>query len=147
LLAESDPGRSPVRCIPSRIAICDLVKGFAGVAALDLRELSIQSAIEPRGSEKASLEQEAKAGLLVGSLVCLVGLVAHLLHVVVMMVVMADVVVMVTMMLCHRGRIRARRADHRHSESQCNCKPEGREEGLLHGSFPFLSRASMKSGR
>jgi hypothetical protein len=124
-------------------------KRFAGVAALDLRELSIQSAIEARGSEETSLEQEAKAGLLVGSLVCLVGLVAHLLHVVVVMVVMADVVVMtmVTMMLGHRGCIRARCADHRHRESQCNCKPEGREEGLLHGSFPFLSRASMKSGR
>lgn len=106
-------------------------KRFAGVAALDLRELSIQSAIEPRGSEKASLEQEAKAGLLVGSLVCLVGLLHRLLHVVVvMMVVMANVVVMtmmmvVTMMLGHRGRIRARCADHRHRESQCNCKPEG----------------------
>jgi hypothetical protein len=93
--------------------------------------------------EKTSLEQEAKAGLLVGSLLCL-----HLLHVVVMMVV-ADVMAMmmvVTMMLGHRGRIRARRADHRHRESQCNCKPEGREEGLLHGSFPFLSRASMNRG-
>jgi Flp pilus assembly protein TadB len=126
-------------------------KRFTGVAALDLRELSIQFAIEARGSEETSLEQEAKAGLLVGSLRYL-GLVSHLLHVVVMiMVVMADVVVVmtmvVTMMLGHRGCIRARCADHRHRESQCNCKPEGREEGLLHGSFPFLSRASMKSGR
>jgi hypothetical protein len=97
--------------------------------------------------EKTSLEQAAKAGLLVGVCYAL-----DLLHVVmVMMVVMADVVVMtmmmvVTMMLGHRSRIRARCADHRHRESQCNCKPEGREEGLLHGSFPFLSRASVNRG-
>lgn len=45
-----------------------------------------------------------------------------------MVVVMADVVVMtmmMTMMLGHRSRIRARCADHRHRESQRNCKPEG----------------------
>jgi len=96
--------------------------------------------------EKTSLEQEAKAGLLVGSLVCLVGLLCHLLHVVMMMmvvvVVMAMVVAMMmvmTMMLCHRGRIRARRTNNRRRESKCNCKPEGREEGLLHGSFPFFA--------
>ena len=67
--------------------------------------------------EKTSLEQEAKAGLLVGSLVRL-GLLHHLLHVVVMMMVVVVpvvvammMVVMMMMMLCHRGRIRARRAD------------------------------------
>lgn len=62
----------------------------------------------------------------------------------VMMMVVADVVAMmmvVTMMLRHRGRVRARRADHWHRESQCDGKPEGREEGLLHGSFPFVSWA------
>ncbi|WP_188393863.1 hypothetical protein [Mesorhizobium sp. SARCC-RB16n] len=97
--------------------------------------------------EKTSLEQEAKAGLLAGSLTCL-GLVAHLLHVVVVMMVMVMVVVamMVTimmvvtmvMMLCHWGRVRARRADHWHHESDCSCKPEGRKEGLLHWIVSFF---------
>lgn len=55
--------------------------------------------------------------------------------VVVMMVVAMMMVVtmmMTMMMLCHRGRIRAGRADHRRRESECNCKPEGRDEGLIH---------------
>jgi uncharacterized membrane protein len=72
------------------------------------------------------------------------GLVAHLLHVVVvMMVVMVAMVVammmvMTMMMPCHRGRIRARCTDHRHRESKRDCKPEGREEGLLHGIVSFF---------
>lgn len=70
--------------------------------------------------------------------------------VVAVMVVVADMVAMmvvvVTMMLGHRGGIRTRRTDDGHRESQCNCKPEGREEGLLHGSFPFVSRAHMDRG-
>lgn len=115
--------------------------------ALDLRELS--SAIKPRRAEKTGLGQEAKAGLLGSSLRCL-GLVSdHMVVVAVMMVVVADMVAMmmvVAMMLGHRGRIRARRADDGHRESHCNCKPEGREEGLLHGSFPFVSRAHMDRG-
>lgn len=101
--------------------------------------------------EKTSFEQEAKAGLLVGGLVS--GLLHHLLHVVMVMMVvvvmMAMVVAMMmvmTMMLCHRGCIRARHADSRHGESDCDCKAEGREEGLLHGSFPF-SAGICKSGR
>ena len=67
---------------------------------------------------------------------------------VVVMVVMAVMdrmvgMMMVVMMLCHRGRsgIRTRRADHRHRESKCNRKPEGREEGRLHGSFSFFSKS------
>ncbi|WP_210214753.1 hypothetical protein, partial [Mesorhizobium sp. M7A.F.Ca.ET.027.02.1.1] len=83
-----------------------------------------------------------------GSLRCL-GLVSdHMVVVAVMMVVadMVAVMMVVTMMLGHRGRIRARRADDGHRESQCNCKPEGREEGLLHGWFPFVSRAHMDRG-
>ncbi|WP_202322956.1 hypothetical protein [Mesorhizobium sp. 113-3-9] len=92
-------------------------------------------------TKKTSLEQEAKAGLLVGSVVS--GLL-HRLHVVVVMMVvvmavMMTMVVMMTMMLRHRGRIRARHADSRHRESNCNRKPESREEGLLHGSFPFFA--------
>ncbi|WP_164753443.1 MULTISPECIES: hypothetical protein [unclassified Mesorhizobium] len=94
------------------------------------------------------MDREAKAGLLGGSLRCL-GLVSDHMVVVAVMMVMADMVAMmmvVTMMLCHRRRIRTRRTDDGHRESQCNCKPEGREEGLLHGSFPFVSRAHMDRG-
>jgi len=92
--------------------------------------------------EKTSLEQEAKAGLLVGGLLRL-GLLHHL-HVVVMMMVVVPVmvammmVVTMMMMLCRR-RFRGGCADHRHRESNCSCKPEGREEGLLHGSFPSFA--------
>ena len=112
---------------------------------------------------KTKLEQEAKVGLRVGGLVCLVGLLCHLLHVVVimmvvmmvvmmavmvvMMAVMITMMVMMTMMLCHRGRIRARRTDHGRRESQRNCKPEGREEGLLHGIVSFCFAGSYDSGR
>ncbi|WP_197031576.1 hypothetical protein [Mesorhizobium ciceri] len=102
----------------------------------------------PRRAEKTGLGQEAKAGLLGGSLRCL-GLVSDHMVVVAVMMVVADMVAMmmvVAMMLGHRGRIRARRADDGHRESHCNCKPEGREEGLLHGSFPFVSRAHMDRG-
>jgi len=92
--------------------------------------------------EKTSLEQGAKAGLLLGSLY-LVGL----LHGVVAVVnaVMPNMMMMdavMPMVLCHRGRIGARRADDRRRESECNCKPEGREEGLLHGSFPSFTGGS-----
>ena len=95
--------------------------------------------------EKTSLEQETKAGLLVGSLY-LVGLL-HMVAVmnVVVNAVMTNMVMMdavMTMMLCHRGRIGARRTDDRRRESECNCKPEGREEGLLHGSFPSFAGGS-----
>lgn len=75
----------------------------------------IVSSLASHCQEKASLEQRAKARPLVGKSAGL-----HLLHVVmVMMMVVADVVAMmmvVTMMLRHRGRVRARRADHRHRE-------------------------------
>ncbi|WP_202354759.1 hypothetical protein [Mesorhizobium sp. 113-3-3] len=95
--------------------------------------------------EKTCLEQGAKAGLLLGSSY-LVGL----LHVVAVMNVVVNAVMtnmmmmdaVMTMMLCHRGRIGARRADDRRRESECNCKPEGREEGLLHGSFPSFAGGS-----
>ncbi len=106
---------------------------------------------------KTKLEQEAKVGLRVGGLVCLVRLLCHLLHVVVIMMVVMMVVmmaVMITMMvvgmmmmLRHRRRIRARRTDHGRRESQCNCKPEGREEGLLHGIVSFCFAGSYDSGR
>ncbi|QKC77819.1 hypothetical protein EB233_21920 [Mesorhizobium erdmanii] len=79
-----------------------------------------------RHQEKASLEQEAKAGLLVGSLVS--GLLHHLHVVVMMMAVVMVVAMMVAVMLCHHGRIRARRTDHRRRESECNCKPKSRED-------------------
>lgn len=105
------------------------------------------SGLAAHDQEKTSLEQEAKAGLLVGSAVS--GLL-HRLHVVVVMMavmaVMMTIVVMMTMMLRHRGRIRAGHADSRHRESNCNRKPESREEGLLHGSFPFFA-GRYKSGR
>jgi hypothetical protein len=113
---------------------------------LDLRELSIRDCASRGGV--AGLGQEAKAGLLGGGLRSL-GLVSDHMVVVAVMMVMADMVAMmmvVTMMLCHRGGIRTRRTDDGHRESQCNCNPEGREEGLLHGSFPFVSRA-YGSGR
>ena len=95
--------------------------------------------------EKTSLEQEAKAGLLVGGLYSV-----GLLHVVAVMNVVVNAVMtnmmmmdaVMTMMLCHRGRVRARGADDRRRESECNCKPEGREEGLLHGSFPSFAGGS-----
>jgi len=95
--------------------------------------------------EKTSLEQETEAGLLVGSLY-LVGL----LHMVAVMNVVVNAVMtnmmmmdtMMTVMLCHRGRIGARRTDDRRRESERNCKPEGREEGLLHGSFPSFAGGS-----
>jgi len=91
--------------------------------------------------EKTSLEQ-ASQGRSSHWQSRYLGLVAHLLHVVVMMVVVtviAMVVAMmmvVTMMLCHRGRISACCTDCRHRERKRDCKPEGGEEGLLHGSFP-----------
>jgi len=119
----------------------------------------LMSGLALHNHAKTNLEQEAKAGLLVGSPVCLVGLLCHLLHVVVMMMVvmmavmvvmmavMITMMVMMTMMLCHRGRIRARRTDHGRRESQRNCKPEGREEGLLHGIVSFCFAGSYDSGR
>ncbi|WP_027028531.1 hypothetical protein [Mesorhizobium loti] len=111
------------------------------------------SGLALHSQEKTSLEQEAKAGLLVGGLV--LGLLHHLLHVVVVVVMMMVVVPVVVammmvvtmmMMLCHRGRFRAGCTDHRNRESNCNCNPEGRDEGLLHGSFPFFA-GIYKSGR
>jgi hypothetical protein len=81
------------------------------------------------------------------------GLLHHLLHVVMVMMVvvvmMAMVVAMMmvmTMVLCHRCRFRTRHADSRHGEGNCDCEAEGREEGLLHGSFPFFA-GMFKSGR
>lgn len=111
--------------------------------------IGIADPVRERGladQEKTCLEQEAKAGLLVGSWV-LVGLL-HVMVVAVMNVVnavMANMMMMdavMTMMLCHRGRISARRTDDRHRESECNCKPEGREDGLFHGSFPSFAGGS-----
>ncbi|ESY96988.1 hypothetical protein X738_19710 [Mesorhizobium sp. LNHC209A00] len=67
-------------------------------------------------------------------------MVMMMMMVVAMMVTVMMVVTMV-MMLCHRGRVRACRADHRHRESDCSCKPEGREEGFLHWIVSFFSRA------
>jgi hypothetical protein len=157
LLAKPDPvertGQKyplPYRDLPSRkryrrgraIGICAEIQEPAPSFG-EIQDARIVSSFASHCQEKTGLEQEAKAGLLVGSLVCSVGLLHDLLHVVVMMnVVMAVVVamMMMTMMLCHRGRICARRADNRHRESKCNRKPEGREEGLLHGSFPFPGR-------
>jgi hypothetical protein len=54
---------------------------------------------------------------------------------VVMVVVVA--MMMAMMLLVHRSRIGAGRAENRHRDSKSNCKPEGGEEGLLHGLFPF----------
>ncbi|MGX7872458.1 hypothetical protein ACVDG5_006000 [Mesorhizobium sp. ORM6] len=92
----------------------------------ETRQARFTSALALRHQEKTSLEQEAKAGLLVGSLVCLVGLLCHLLPVMTVVVMMAMVLAMMmvmAMMLCHRSRIRTRRTDDRRRESECNCKP------------------------
>ena len=66
--------------------------------------------------------------------------------VVVMMAMVVAMMMTMVMMLCHGGCIRARHADGRHAESNCDCKTEGRDEGLLHGSFPFFA-GICKSGR
>ncbi len=49
-------------------------------------------------------------------------------------------VVMVMLFGVNRGRIRAGGADNWSRESQSHSKPEGRDEGLIHGIVSFFRR-------
>lgn len=90
---------------------------------------SIMPCSRSSNHKKTSLDQKPKSVFLLASWLL------DLLVVVVMNVMVAMMVAM--MLLVHRSRTGAAHAENRHRDSKSNCKPEGGEEGLLHGSFPF----------